>query len=102
MFKDLAASVIFVDVSIMTVDIVLKSTCIIVYTGIMTPRNVPFTCSKIVPSIHYYYYYFLRYDMMLIMNLLHAVSVIIVDAPIQNVYIVLTCTVIMAHGAQDT
>ena len=54
-----------------------------------------------VPSIHYYCY-FLRYDMMLIMNLLHAVSVIIVDAPIQNVNIVLTCTDIMAHGAQDT
>ena len=39
---------------------------------------------------------------MLIMNLLHVVSVIIVDAPIQNVNIVLTCTDIMAHGAQDT
>ena len=66
-----------------------------------TPKNVPFTCSKIVPSIHYYCY-FLRYDMMLIMNLLHAVSVIIVDAPIQNVNIALTCTDIMPHGAQDT
>ena len=31
MFKDLAASVIFVDVSFMTVDIVLKYTCIIIY-----------------------------------------------------------------------
>ena len=39
--------------------------------------------------------------MMLIMNL-HAVSVIIVDVPIQNVNIVLTCTDIMGHGAQNT
>ena len=38
MFKDLAVTVIFVDVSFLTVDIVLKYTCIIVYTGIMVQR----------------------------------------------------------------
>ena len=38
---------------------------------------------------------------MMLMNL-HVMSVIIVDVPIQNVNIVLTCTDIMAHGAQDT
>ena len=33
---------------------------------------------------------------------LHAVSAIIVDVPIQNVNIVLTCTDIMGHDAQNT
>ena len=45
---------------------------------------------------------FLRKTFMMLMNL-HVVSVIIVDVPIQNVKIVLTCTGIMAQGmAQDT
>ena len=44
---------------------------------------------------------FLRKTFMMLMNL-HVVSVIIVDVPIQNVNIVLTCTDIITHGAQDT
>ena len=44
---------------------------------------------------------FLRKTFLILINL-HAVPAIIVDAPIQNVNIVLTCTDIMAHGAQDT
>ena len=38
----------------------------------------------------------------MMMIILHVVSVIIVDVPIQNVNIVLTYTDIMVHGAQDT
>ena len=38
----------------------------------------------------------------MMMIILHVVSVIIVDVPIQNVKIVLTYTGIMAQGAQDT
>ena len=44
---------------------------------------------------------FLRKTLLMLINL-HAVSAIIVDAPIQNVKIVFSCTDFMAHDAQDT